>query len=808
MLFLPATSLRRAGAPHSSASRARRARFGPRLERLEDRIVLDSDFWIATGSGGVWSDPTNWSLQEPPDSSDTAIFSGSTAPCTVDAPATVDSLQVASDYTGDLTLQSSLTLTGDSQIQVPDLDSTFITIAPGSSLTNDGTLNVALSSNQTLFIGGGGVVNNDGTIVSTGTYAYLELSGTGTTLNNAGSFQLSGDTFLYGSGGTVINNNAGTISGTGGVEADTFNNNGGTLGASSGTLYINSVQGSSTGGTFTADAGSVLELAPSTHFTFTGSYTGSGSGTVEIPYDESLEIGSGGATFDFPPGLFDWSGEIDVTQGDLTNKGTLVVVRGDGTEAVLNGPGHLDNDGTINLAGTTGGLVIAGNATLVNPAGGLIDIQTGSAIIGSETGSDGTLDNAGTLEMSAGAGTTSWVGGILDSSGTIDVASGTLIPEGTCNFTGGTFTVASGASFLMNSGLYTFTGSVTGSGGGAVSVYAFSVGTGGATVNFPAGMLQWLTGTINTAGGTLTNDGTLTIPSGTGVMVLDGGGTLINNGKIIQLGAPLELDNGSTLSNASKGVYDMEGSAANECTGSGTLVNAGLFSETSSAGASIWTAFSNTGRVQVSSGTLEINATVAQDVGNTLSAGSWSVTGTMKSPATLEFSYLPNLTTIGTKASVTLSGPNSTFTNLAGLATNQGSFSLLGGQSFTTPGSFSSAGNLTLSPASVLTVDGGFTQTSAGNLTIQIGGTSSSPTIGSIHATGRVTLAGGLTVTATVKPAVGTALVVVNNQGTSPISGIFANLPEGSTIKVNGMTFRISYVGGSNRRSVTLTRIA
>ena len=62
--------------------------------------------------------------------------------------------------------------------------------------------------------------------------------------------------------------------------------------------------------------------------------------------------------------------------------------------------------------------------------------------------------------------------------------------------------------------------------------------------------------------------------------------------------------------------------------------------------------------------------------------------------------------TIGPKASVTLSGPNTTFLGLAGLAANQGSFSLLGGRSFATTGSFTNSGKLTLSPGSVLTVNG------------------------------------------------------------------------------------------------------
>jgi fibronectin-binding autotransporter adhesin len=822
MLFFPEISPRRARASRSPASRARKVGVGPCFERLEDRIVLASDYWIATGATGVWSDGNNWSDGVPPTSSDTAVFSGSTAACVVDIPVTIDSLQVDSDYSSPyFTLDQPLILKGTSQIQA--VEGSSFTITAGSSLTNDGTLTVALTSVSYEFtITGGGTVNNDGTLVFTGAQGSdVWLYGAGTTLNNNAyaSLEFSGDASLTGTSGTIVNNeNHSTISKTAGTgqsdfAPDTFENNGGTLGVSSGTFTIAPYLGNSTGGTFSANSGGVLEINSSSDYTYTGTYTGSGSGTVEMYDNDIMEIGTGGATFNFPPGLFHWNGTFDETHGNVTNTGSLLVDNYEADPADLNGPGQLINHGTIDLAGTDPRLAMSGNATLVNAAGGVIDIEVGSATIWSASG---ILENAGTLRMSAGAGASSSVTASLDSSGPINVQSGTLNLDGagTSNYSGGTFTVSSGASLLINPGSYSpniFTGTFVGLGGGTVSLGSFSVGKGGATVNFAAGMLQWLAGsTINTASGTLTNSGTLTIPTGGGAAFLEGGGTLINDGTIVQLGNPLELDEGSTLSNTSKGVYDMEGISAIEwhTAPSGTFVNAGLLSKTTSYAASITTAFSNTGQLQVSSGTLSILGTIVQDVGNTLNGGSWTVTGTATSPATLEFSLLPNLTTIGTEASVTLSGPDATFTNLAGLAANQGSFSLLGGQSLTTPGSFTNSGELTLSPGSVLTVDGSFTQTSAGQLTIQIGGTSSSPTIGSILATGTVTLAGGLTVTAAVQPAVGTALVVVNNQGTSPISGIFANLPAGSTITVNGMTFRISYVGGSKGRSVTLTRIA
>jgi hypothetical protein len=73
-----------------------------------------------------------------------------------------------------------------------------------------------------------------------------------------------------------------------------------------------------------------------------------------------------------------------------------------------------------------------------------------------------------------------------------------------------------------------------------------------------------------------------------------------------------------------------------------------------------------------------------------------------------------------------------------------------------------------------------------------------------------VTLAGALAVTSTVIPNMGTALPpIINNQGSSAVSGTFSGLPEGSTVTVTVnrtvMTFRISYVGGTGN-DATLTR--
>jgi hypothetical protein len=201
---------------------------------------------------------------------------------------------------------------------------------------------------------------------------------------------------------------------------------------------------------------------------------------------------------------------------------------------------------------------------------------------------------------------------------------------------------------------------------------------------------------------------------------------------------------------------------------------------------------------------------VTQANGSTLTAGSWSVFGTSAVHSTLTLSSAANFTTIGALAHVTLSGPNSAFPNIAPVATVQGSFSLLNAQSFTTAGNFTDSGQLILGPGSTLTVTGNFVQSSKGSLTVQMGGTNTAPLIGSITTapTGTVSLNGQLHLTIShVTPAVGSAFDILDDGSPSAISGIFIGLPEGASIVVSGMTFRISYVGG-NGNDVTLTRIS
>jgi hypothetical protein len=79
--------------------------------------------------------------------------------------------------------------------------------------------------------------------------------------------------------------------------------------------------------------------------------------------------------------------------------------------------------------------------------------------------------------------------------------------------------------------------------------------------------------------------------------------------------------------------------------------------------------------------------------------------------------------------------------------------------------------------------------------------------MGRLQVTGSVTLAGvalNVTLPADFTAAAGTVYTLIDNDGNDPISGTFAGLAEGATVKAKNQAFRISYVGGTGN-DVTLT---
>jgi hypothetical protein len=627
---------------------------------------------------------------------------------------------------------------------------------------------------------------------------------------------------------------------------------------------------------------------------------------------------------------------------------------------------------TINNQGTVT-WTTPGNLYVNNTDGGVInncvhatwDFQQDGSIIG-----PGTFNNAGTLKKSGGNGNLTRIDPILvnnigSDNGTIEVSSGDLFLDGGDNgashgsfisdtgskltFGGGTFTLSSDSSVsgagtvefaargilsgtVNVTGRYTVAGPtlVHGDPAGGIGTANFNSNvtlssltlSGGGVLTGPgnvtvSGLLDWNIGTMTGTGSTtVARSGKLTI-DGIFDETLDTR-TLNNQGKVIWSGGGNVIcDNGAVINNLTGASWDFQSDATiggPASTFVGKFNNAGSMKKTKGTGTTIISTatFNNTGRLEVHTGTVDVNApTVSQVLGSTLTVGSWAAFGRANLAATLSIGSAGSIDTIGTKASVTLSGPNSFFTNIngsSGLANIMagGSFSVLGGQSFTTAGNLSNAGSvilssgkltisgavaqlvrtsltggtwivgpnsclnfpsgsnitslaganvtlngmnstfaalanldtignssafsllggrsfttvgtltnngsLTLGPGSILTVSGSFTQSSSGTLAIQLGGSNSSPTFGQlVSTTGSVTLAGNLSVTSTVVPAVTSSFEILDNEGNSAISGTFTNLPEGKpfTVKKGSttMTFQITYEGDAGN-DVVITRTA
>src|SRR5690606_30476174 len=112
-------------------------------------------------------------------------------------------------------------------------------------------------------------------------------SGTRGVINNDGVFRKSAGT--------------GVSTMSGGGSAISFNNGaGGVIDVQSGELRLDG-PGSSVGGTFLVALNAVLNL--NGDFEFSGTYTGSGAGHVQL----TGRIQGADAVFDFAPGVFQWT---------------------------------------------------------------------------------------------------------------------------------------------------------------------------------------------------------------------------------------------------------------------------------------------------------------------------------------------------------------------------------------------------------------------------------------------------------------------------------------------------------------------
>ena len=117
-----------------------------------------------------------------------------------------------------------------------------------------------------------------------------------------------------------------------------------------------------------------------------------------------------------------------------------------------------------------------------------------------------------------------------------------------------------------------------------------------------------------------------------------------------------------------------------------------------------------------------------------------------------------------------------------------------------------------LSRTGILSIQGNLTVNANGSVGVVIGGAKPGENgYSQLNVRGAVTLNGAslkLDYPTDFFPAIGSSLTIINNDGTDPVVGTFANLPEGAVYSgASNINYRISYRGGDGN-DVELTRIS
>ncbi len=184
---------------------------------------------------------------------------------------------------------------------------------------------------------------------------------------------------------------------------------------------------------------------------------------------------------------------------------------------------------------------------------------------------------------------------------------------------------------------------------------------------------------------------------------------------------------------------------------------------------------------------------VAQVSGATLVGGSWTVANGAGAGAVLTISSAGGIATIGPGASVTLSGTDTSFSNLASLSANDGTFDLLGGQSFVTHGSLSNSGVIDLGAGDRLGVNGNYSQAASGTLDLTIAGTSSSDLVSHLTIVGDGYFGGALNINvpSSFKPVVNDRYSLISYRHARSLFGAIHVSP-----LAGGEFFTIRYTAG------------
>jgi hypothetical protein len=628
--------------------------------------------WAGSASG-AWETASNWNPQTVPGPGNDVVINTPGATITLSSSVTANSLTLQS---GTLMVNGGLTLTSASSQSGGTLSgSGTVTIPAGATYTwTTGTMSggtTAIASGGTLVISpscctSNLVVLDQRTLSNSGTVSWPSNSvgftaQNGATINNqpGGVFDIQSNEPLLANGASPVFNNAGTLQKSAGGGTSTLNVNlinTGTVRVSSGVLALPT--SSTNSGQLTVGGSGVLDMTAGTHTWNAGTTFGSGTGTVRLsggtlnvtsnvtlPMNTVQTGGTlgGSGTVTIPAGAtYTWTvGTMSSGTTTIASGGTLVISPSCCTSnLVVLDQRTLNNSGTVSWPTNSVGFTAQNGAIINNQQGGVFDIQSNEPLLA--IGTPPVFNNAGTLQKSAGSGTSTLNVNLINS-GTVSVSSGVVaLPTGSTN--SGQL-VAGGSGVLdMTAGTHTWTAGTTfGNGTGTVRLSGGTLNVT-ADVTLPTNMVQM--------GGTLAGTGTLTIPAGatytwtTGTMsggttAVASGGTLVisptcctsnlvvldqrtlsNSGTVTwpTNSVGFTAQNGAIINNQQSGVFDIQSNEPLLDNGAPPVFNnAGTLQKSAGGGTSTLNVnLINSGTVRVSSGVLAIASGFSQSAAGTL----------------------------------------------------------------------------------------------------------------------------------------------------------------------------------------------
>ncbi len=545
-----------------------------------------------------------------------------------------------------------------------------LTISTGSTLN--------IPDNNTVSLGAGTITNNGALNEnSIGDNTFISVAGS-TTLAGTGTLTLSNhfQNFIQG-GGTLTNQE--TIQGSGQIGNGnlTLVNNG-TIDANQSTeLLINPNGGTTNTKTMEATAGGTMEFRtdPVTN-TGVGTILATGTGSI-VDFTNGATV-NGGTLTTSSGGLMQASGSAVLNGITLSSGSTLNVLDNNSVDI----EGTITNKGTINenSVGDNTFITLLGSTTLTGTGKLVLSPRTQNFINGT-----GTLTNQSTIEGEGHIGNGDI--GLVNSGSILANETGTNAPS--------TLLIDTGATGFTNN-IGTKNGILNVSAKNTLIIEGGPFNNMNTTTGTLTGGIYDATGTLEFAAGTMgivTNDATIALISATGA--------ILNTSE----------SNASALSgfttNGTKGSFSVttqKFTDTNIFTNQGTLI----------AGSG--------GTLDFSSGLTNFNSST-----NTLTGGTYSVTGT------LEF---PGANIVVNNAIITLTGTtpkilNSTTTvsALTGFNDNKGTFTVNGG-TFTDTNSFTNTGTLAAGAKGLFNASGGLTNFNSGTLT---GGSYTLTTTGQIQ---------------------------------------------------------------------------